>query len=41
MITKSSGSFVVPTAFTGARYYFNFRGVAKLFNARMPEPAPV
>ncbi|MDV3456336.1 DUF4157 domain-containing protein [Sphingomonas sp. HF-S4] len=38
MITKSSGKFTVPTAFSGARYYFNFRGVATLFNARMPEP---
>jgi hypothetical protein len=36
MITKSSGSFVVPAKFVSARYYFNFLGCAKLFAARMP-----
>ncbi len=35
-ITKSGGSFVVPAAFTGARYFFNYLGCAKLFAASMP-----
>jgi hypothetical protein len=36
IITKSGPNFVAPTAFTGARYYFNFRGAAHLFRDSMP-----
>ena len=36
IITKSGGELRVPAAFTGANYYFNFLGVARLFGRTMP-----
>jgi hypothetical protein len=31
-----TGDNIVPIKFTGARYYFNMLGVAKLFAQKMP-----
>jgi len=36
IVTKSRGELRVPSAFTGANYYFNFMGVARLFSRMMP-----
>jgi hypothetical protein len=36
VLTKSSGELRVPSVFTGANYYFNFLGAARLFGRTMP-----